>query len=63
MKTQDTATTVEIRDTADETIPVFWWDWPDEAQLTDFAEKNDRMEQIGQAVKDDAAYAALYFVS
>ena len=63
MTTPDAAATVEIRDNAYETIPVFWWDWPDEAQLADSAEKHDRMEQIDQAVKDDAAYAALYFVS
>jgi len=62
-------TAVEIRDNAYETIPGFWWDWPDEARLADFAEKDarveqdDRMEQADQPVKDDSAYAALYFVS
>ncbi len=63
MTPQDTATTIEIRDNAYETIPVFWWDWPDEAQLADSVEKNNRMGQIDQAVQDDAAYAVLYFVS
>jgi hypothetical protein len=59
MTTQDT-TTVEIRDNAY---------WPDEAVLIDFAEqdaraeKDDRVEQADQPVKDDSAYAALYFVS
>jgi hypothetical protein len=53
-------TTVEIR-TSDY--------WPDEAALTTFAEKDDRaekadrLEQTNQPVKDEAAYAALYFVS
>ncbi len=62
MTTQDT-TTVEIRDNACETTPVFGWGWPDEAQLTDFAEKANRLEQADRPVKDDSAYATLYFVS
>jgi hypothetical protein len=66
--TQDTIT-VEIRDNAHGTAPVFGWGWPDEVALTDFAEqdaraeKNDRAEQTEQPVKDDSAYAALYFMS
>ena len=62
MTTKDT-TTVQIRDNAYGTIPSFWWDWPDEAQLTDFVEKANRVEQADQPVMDDSAYAALYFVS
>ena len=70
-------TTVEVRDSAAETrespscggAPVCGWDWPDEARLTAFAEqaaraeKDDQGEQANQSAKDDAAYAALYFVS
>ena len=63
MTTQSTTTTVEIGENAYETTPISWWSWPDEAALIDFAEKNDRMEQADQSIKDDAAYAALYFVS
>ena len=63
MTTPNTTPTVEIRDNANETTPAFGWEWPDEARLADFAEKDDRVEQIDQAVKDDSAYAALYFVS
>ena len=68
MKTQDT-TTVEIRANAFETTPVFWWGWPDEANLAAFAEQparieqNDRPEQIDRTLENDAEYAALYFVS
>jgi hypothetical protein len=54
MTTQDTATTVEIRDRAY---------WPDEAQLADFAEKDDRVEQADQPLEDSSEYAVLYFVS
>ncbi len=56
-------TTVEIRDNAYGTTPVFWWGWADEALLADFAEKDDRAEQADRPVKDDSAYATLYFVS
>ncbi len=63
MTMQDTATTVEIRDNAHETAPVFGWGWPDEAQLTDFAGKANRVEQADRPVNDDSAYATLYFVS
>ena len=68
MTAQDT-TTVENRDNAYETIPVVGWAWPDEVVLADFAkqdvraEKNDRLRQTDQPIKDDSAYAALYFVS
>ena len=60
MTTQDTATTVEIRDNAY---------WPDEAQITDFveqdarAEKDDREEQADSPFEDNLQYATLYFVS
>jgi hypothetical protein len=60
MTTQNTTTTVEIRDRAY---------WPDEAQLADFAEKDDqaekddRVEQAGQPLEDSSEYAVLYFVS
>ena len=53
----------------DETIPVFCWDWPDEARLADFAgqnaraEKDDRMEQADRSIENDPAYATLYFVA
>ncbi len=63
MTTQDTATSVEIRDNAHETAPVFGWGWPDEAQLTDFARKDDRVEQANQPLEDSSEYAVLYFVS
>jgi hypothetical protein len=75
MTTQDTITTVEIRDNAYEVIPGFGWDWPNEALLANFVEQDvrverdaraetaNRMEQAEQPTKDDAAYAALYFVS
>ena len=53
MTTPDT-TTVEIRDNAY---------WPDEAELINFAEQDDRVEQADRPVKDDSAYVALYFVS
>ncbi len=75
MTTQDTATTVEIRDNACETTPVFGWGWPSEVLLADFAEqdvrveqdaraeKDDRMEQADRTIENDAEYATLYFVS
>ncbi len=62
MTTQDT-TTVEIRDNACETTPVFGWGWPDEAQLTDFAEKGERMERPHRPIENDSEYVNLYFVS
>ncbi len=49
-----------------ETTPIKTRDnayWPEEALLADIAERNDRVEQIDLAIKDDAAYAALYFGS
>ena len=65
MRTQDTTTTVEIRDNAY---------WADETRLADFAEQDVRVEQAAQAEKDEAEranspleddpqYAALYFVA
>ena len=69
MTTQDTATTVEIRDRAYGTTPVFWWGWPDEARLIAFAAQADRAEQDDQAeqgyrtMESNLEYAALYFVS
>jgi hypothetical protein len=62
MTTQNT-TTVEICDNAHGATPGCGWGWPDEARLSDFVELNDRAEQIEQPVKDDSAYAVLYFVS
>jgi hypothetical protein len=61
MKMQDT--TVEIRDNAYETIPACGWGWPDEARLTDFAEKDYRMKQADRTIENDPEYATLYFVS
>ena len=71
MTMQGTATTVEVRDNAYGTIPIFsrclrdgaWWDWPDEAQLADFAEKDDRVEQFAEPLENNPEYAALYFVA
>ncbi len=69
MTTQNTTTTVEIRDNAFGTTPVFWWGWPDEASLAAFAEQDVRTEQPDRADKTDRTlennteYAALYFVS
>ena len=54
MTTQDSTTTVEIRDNAY---------WPDEDQLTEFAEQAHRMEEADQPVENDIEYAALYFGS
>ncbi len=62
MTTQDT-TTVEIRDNACETTPVFGWGWPDEAQLTDFTEKGERAERPHRPIENDSEYVTLYFVS
>jgi hypothetical protein len=53
MTTQNT-TTVEIRDNAY---------WPDEAQLAEYAELGDRMEQTDRPVENDFEYAALFFGS
>ena len=69
MTTKIDTTQVDVRDNAYETIPVFWWDWPDEALLADFVEQNARTEkndQVGQAdqpIEDSSEYAILYFVS
>ena len=54
MTTQDTTTTVEIRDNAY---------WPEEVQLADFAEMDDRTEQADRPLADSSEYATLYFVS
>ncbi len=63
MTTQDTATTVEIRENAYGTTPVFWWGWPDEALLGDFSEKANRVEQPHRPIENDSEYVNLYFVS
>lgn len=63
MTTEIETTQIKVRDNAYETTPVSWWGWPDEALLADTTEMADRVEQADQTVKDDAAYAALYFVS
>ncbi len=63
MTTKDISTTVEIRDNAYETTPVFWWGWPDETLLADFARKDDRVEQAEQPLDDNPEYATMYFVS
>jgi hypothetical protein len=63
MTTQNTTTHTETRNNAYETIPVFWWDWPDEAQLADFAKTDDRVKQADRPFEEDPEYAALYFVS
>jgi hypothetical protein len=71
MTTQDTTTAVKIRDNAYGTIPIFsrclrdgaWWDWPDEAELADFAEKDDRVEQFAEPLENNSEYATLYFVA
>jgi hypothetical protein len=57
------ATAVNNHEIVYETIPVCGWEWPDEAVLSDFAEKNDRMEQADRIPEHNAEYAALYFVS
>jgi hypothetical protein len=62
--TQNITATVEIRDNVFGTTPVFWWGWPDEAQLADYAEQAemaDRMEQAEPPTENDFEYAALYF--
>ena len=67
--TRENTTIVEIRDNAYETTPVIGWGWPDEAQLADFvaqdpqAEKKDQMKLAERSLKNDSAYATLYFVS
>jgi hypothetical protein len=67
--TTENTTTVDSRENAYGTTPISWWGWPDEARLADFAgqdvraEKDDRVEQADRPIKDDSAYAALYFVS
>ncbi len=63
MAKQIEITPVKIRDNAYETTPVFWWGWPEEALLADFAEKNEWVEQADQPIEDSAEYAVLYFVS
>ena len=69
MTTENETTLIDVHDNAYETIPVFWWDWPDEALLADFveqnarAEKNDRAEQTDQSIEVSSEYAILYFVS
>ena len=54
MTTENSATTIEIRDNAY---------WPDEALLADFAKKDDRVKQIDQSLENNPDYATLYFVS
>jgi hypothetical protein len=75
MTTENTATTVEIHANAYGTASIFGWGWPDEANLTAFAEqdvraeqadqteKTDRVKQIDRMLENNAEYAALYFVS
>jgi hypothetical protein len=66
MTTQNTTTTVEIRADTFGTTPVFWWGWPDEANLAAFAEQAemaDRQGQTEQPVENDFEYATLYFGS
>lgn len=62
MTAQDT-TPVEIRDNAYGTIPGFWWGWPDEARLAEFAGKDDQIKRAEKPLEDDPAYATLYFVA
>jgi hypothetical protein len=61
VKTQDT--TIEVRNNAYETTPVFWWGWPDEDLLADFAGMDESVEQAHRPIEDDSEYANLYFVS
>ncbi len=63
MTTEIETTPIEVRDNAYGTIPVFWWDWPEEALLADFAQKDDRVEQAEQPLENNPAYATMYFVS
>jgi hypothetical protein len=63
MTTEIEATQIEGRNNAYETTPVFWWGWPNEALLADFAEKDDRVEQPDKPIEDCSEYAVLYFVS
>ncbi len=56
-------TQTEVRDKTYETIPVFWWGSPDETQLTDFAEKGERVERPYRPTENDSEYVNLYFVS
>lgn len=58
-----TTTTAEIRDNASGTTSISWWGWPDEAQLADFAEQTDRVEQADWTIENSPEYATLYFVS
>ena len=63
------------RDNIQVTSLTLGWDWPDEAQLADFAEQDardtssdwaemvHRMEPTGQLNETTVAYAALYFIS
>jgi hypothetical protein len=73
--TENATTAVEIRANAFGTTPVFWWGWPDEANLAAFAEQDaraeqadqteqtDRVKQTDRTLENNAEYAALYFVS
>ena len=69
MTIHNTANTVENRDNAYETTPVFGWGWPDETRLTDLAEqdsraeKDERVKQIDRSIENNLEYATLYFVS
>ena len=69
MTTQNTTTTVDSRANAFGTTPVFWWGWPDEANLAAFvaqadrAGEDDQAEQTDRTLEYDAEYATLYFLS
>ena len=69
MTIHNIANTNKNCDNADETTPISWWGWPDEARLTDLAEqdsraeKDDRMEQTDRSIENNLEYATLYFVS
>ncbi len=54
MTTEIETTQIEVRDNAY---------WPDEAQLADLAQKDDRVDQAEQPLENDPAYATMYFVS
>ena len=54
MTTKNINTTVDIRDNDY---------WPDEAQLADFAQQDDRVEQAEQLLENNPEYATMYFVS
>ena len=63
MTTEIETTPIEIRDNAYETTPVFWWGWPDESLLADFAGMDVREEQTDRPLENNPEYAELYFVS